>query len=86
MSKRQKNGLYLFLGIAAGVAAGWYLNSKDGKKMRSKVAQGIDDVSKEIGSRVSDLDEDIKSYRRETIDKVNNVRAQLADAMSPIEN
>ncbi len=86
MSKKQKSGLYLILGVAAGVAAGLYLNSKNGRKMRSRALDGIREVSDEVSTRMSDLDGGLSTYRREAIEKVNNVRTQLADVMSPTEN
>lgn len=86
MSKRQRSKMYLLLGVAAGVAAGFYLNSKNGKKIRKRAAKGIEELSEEVNNRIEGIDKDLSTYKSEAEDKVNGVRARLADVMSPTEN
>lgn len=60
--------LAFFGGMAAGVAAGLYLNSEHGKKMRNEAAEKISEYEKMIEEKVKEAFEAAKS-KAESITK-----------------
>lgn len=70
MSKEQSTGaskilLAFFGGLTAGVAAGLYLNSEHGRKMRDEAADKISDLESKIEDKVKEAFEAAKSKAQE---------------------
>ncbi len=53
--------LAFFAGVGAGVAAGFYLNSDHGRKMREEAADKISDLESKIEDKVKEAFEAAKS-------------------------
>jgi gas vesicle protein len=52
--------LAFFGGVAAGIAAGFYLNSDQGRKLRHDTAEKISDLEKKIEDKVKEAFETAK--------------------------
>lgn len=57
--------LAFFGGVAAGLAAGYYLNSDQGRKMREEAADKISDLESKIEDKVKEAFEAAKSKAQE---------------------
>ena len=62
--------LAFFGGVAAGVAAGFYLNSDQGRKLRTEAADKVIDIEAKIEAKVKEAFDAAK-------EKVNNVASKV---------
>ena len=62
VNKSNRRGLYFILGLAAGAAAGWYLNSDRGRKIRRESAETIGEWSEKAAENAQEFVEKSKSY------------------------
>lgn len=70
MSKGNNELITFLLGTAIGVGTGLYLNSKNGKKMRSEAVTKISDIEKTIEEKVNRAYEDLKTQVNDAATKV----------------
>jgi len=67
-TRNNRGGLFTFLvGIAAGAAAGYYLSTEEGRRMREKLSE-----------KTGEFTDEARSYAKETSEKVNH---KLDEAM-----
>jgi gas vesicle protein len=69
VKRSDRKGLYFLLGIAAGAAAGWYLNSDRGRKVRHESAQAIGEWSEKAAENAQHIVEKSKNYAEDLAHK-----------------
>lgn len=92
--RKNNNGLLLLLGMAAGAAAGFYLNSDKGRTMRRKTGEQInrwgDDWSDRARNGMSQLSSTVNSAvdrSKEYLEDVgDNVRSRLDNIYQKTES
>ena len=74
-SNRGGGGLFTFLvGIAAGAAAGYYLSTEEGRRMRER-----------LGDRTQHFTDEASTYARQTSERVNeNLQSALAQSREKV--
>lgn len=69
MEDRSKKGLLFLLGVAAGAAAGYYINSEEGKKVRRQAADRVNEFGQEVETRARDQFDQFSSNLNEAVDR-----------------
>ena len=88
MKNRERN--YLIFGALAGAAAGYWLNSKQGKEVRTQVADASMEQVDKVKTYVTEEAETIKNHAGQLIEKsielakeaMHNVQAETNDVSS----
>lgn len=57
----KRDGLSFFIGLAAGAAAGWWLNSNQGRRWRKDTAERIEETGHQLQERASEQLENVKT-------------------------
>ncbi len=92
MENRERN--YLIFGALAGAAAGYWLNSKQGREVRTQVADASIEQVDKVKSYVTDEAESIKNHAGQLIEKsielakgaMNHVQAETNDVSSTMSD
>ena len=84
--RSSRKGLYFLLGIAAGAAAGWYLNSENGRRFRKRSADTISDWRETAASNAQQLVEKSRDYADDLASRLdeyaNNAHEMSEEIMS----
>lgn len=72
MSKGSNDIVTFLLGAVIGVGAGFYLNSKKGKKLRKKAAHKISDLEHTVEDKVNSAYEKLKDQVNTAADKIQD--------------
>jgi gas vesicle protein len=80
-NRSNRRGLYFILGLAAGAAAGWYLNSDRGRKVRRESAEAIGEWSEKAAENAQQFVDKSKSYAEDLASKFQR-NAQDAQEMA----
>lgn len=101
MENKRKNRLAVALGVVAGAAAGWWLNSDRGRKFRKDTAEKAVEVGNQVGDtareQISNVSENLKNLAgqgKETIAKagdaikngISNLASSASDQVDSGEN
>jgi gas vesicle protein len=81
MEDRSKKGLLFLLGVVAGAAAGYYINSEEGKRARRQAAQRVNEFGHEMEERARGQIDQFSSNLNEAVDRskhyANDVTSNL---------
>ncbi len=97
MSNNSKGILTFILGTAVGVTAGLYLNSENGKKVRSQTKKKLSKMEASIEEKVNkayddlkvkinDTASNVKERFNDTSSEVNTASANVKEAASSLKN
>lgn len=76
--------LTFIIGTALGVTAGLYLNSENGKKLRTKTAKKLSKMEATIEEKVNKAYDDLKSKISDTASNVKSATSNVKDAASNV--
>ena len=87
MNRNKKStGIKFLLGLAAGVAAGYWLNTNQGREWRSKVSEKMNTWGEELGtglqqtiSKSQDLAADAEKAIKDKVDTLSSKTKNLAE-------
>jgi len=76
--------LTFIIGAAIGVTAGLYLNSENGKELRTKTAKKLSKMEASIEDKVSKAYDDLKSKISDTASNVKSATSNMKDSANNI--
>lgn len=83
MAQKRKSGILFLLGAAVGAAAGYYLNTESGKKLRADTSQKANELAEKAEAKTKEGLEQFKSGFDSAIEKSKDV---IADASGVVKN
>ncbi|HLU94342.1 MAG TPA: YtxH domain-containing protein [Membranihabitans sp.] len=90
MAQKRKSGILFLLGAAVGAAAGYYLNTESGKKLRADTSQKANELAEKAEARTKEGLNQFKSGFDSAIEKSKDVIADASGAvkqkLSRLEN
>lgn len=90
MDNGRRNGLWFLFGIAAGVTAGLYLNSEEGRKARRQAGDQINEFGRDLEGRAKDQYEQLSSNVNEYVDRgkhyVDDVGTSIKNRVNRVAN
>ena len=76
--------LTFIIGAAIGVTAGLYLNSENGKELRTKTTKKLSKMEASIEDKVSKAYDDLKSKISDTASNVKSATSNMKDSANNI--
>lgn len=82
--------MWFLFGMAAGVTAGLYLNSEEGKKTRRQAGDQINEFGKDLENKAKDQYEHLSSNVNEYVDRgkhyVDDVSSSVKESVNKVAN
>lgn len=82
MAQKRKSGILFLLGAAVGAAAGYYLNSESGRKLRTETSEKAGELALKAEGKAKEGLDQFKTGFSEAVDKSKEV---LAEAKSTVK-
>ena len=86
MEERRKKELLFLLGVAMGAAAGYYINSENGRRVRRQATASINDFGVEVKTKAKDqfghLSHDVSEVVEQGKEYINDLRTRMGKAGS----
>ena len=83
MEKRTKTGLFFLTGLAVGAAAGYYINSDEGRKARRQAGETINKFGEDVTTRTR---EQFNHLSDNVNDAYNRGKTYVGDVRSTIRS
>lgn len=80
MAQKKNSGILFLLGAAIGAAAGYYLNSESGRKLRNDAAQKAGELAEEAESKAKEGVSQFKSGFNSAVEKSKDVFSEATDS------
>ncbi len=81
MAQKRKSGILFLLGAAVGAAAGYYLNSESGKKLRAETSQKANELAEKAEAKTKEGLNQFKSGFDSAIEKSKDVLAEATETV-----
>ncbi len=81
MAQKRKSGILFLLGAAVGAAAGYYLNSESGKKLRADTSQKANELAERAEAKTKEGLQQFKSGFDSAIEKSKDVIHEASGAV-----
>ena len=81
MAQKRKSGILFLLGAAVGAAAGYYLNSESGKKLRAETSQKANQLAEKAETKTKEGLNQFKSGFDSAIEKSKDVLAEATETV-----
>ncbi|SRR5690554_827317 len=79
MAQKRKSGILFLLGAAVGAAAGYYLNSESGKKLRAETSEKATRLAEQAEAKTKESLNQFKSGFDSAIEKSKDVIAEASE-------
>lgn len=81
MANNRNQNWKIGLGVLAGAAFGWWLNSEQGRKVRTQVQDGAQDLGQQATTFVRDQAENVNHYYLQGKEAVTNAAETVREAV-----
>src|SRR5690606_31395994 len=90
MAQKRKSGILFLLGAAVGAAAGYYLNSESGKKLRAETSNKANELAEKAEAKTKEGLQQFKSGFESAIEKskdvINDASGVVKEKLSRLES
>lgn len=81
MAQKRKSGILFLLGAAVGAAAGYYLNTESGKKLRAETSQKANELAEKAESKTKEGLHQFKSGFDSAVEKSKDVISEATESV-----
>ena len=86
MNKKGNSNWKLFLGLAAGAAAGWWLNSNKGRQWRKSTSDWAQEKGEVLNEQVTQKMEQVKEDLKKNVDQTKEYVQQIGEKTQKVVN